>query len=178
MLNSQPHYEKCILGYWKNVLNIGRTWLINWTLVDDKIGSVIICLFAAACTWCWCNTEESGRSNTTWSNRGQYLSNMNWLNWLLLFEHYDFSALQNGVCGWRCGCSCGGHCSRTGCVGMGMCCKKMMMIGWRNAWSMKLRVQDQGEDQRGPGKRLFERTVKHVSWIKRMPWTVADGERW
>ena len=31
------------------------------------------------------------------------------------------------------------------------------------AWSMKLRVQDQGEDQRGPGKRLFERTVKHVS---------------
>ena len=29
--------------------------------------------------------------------------------------------------------------------------------------SMKLRVQEQGEDQRGPGKRLFERTVKHVS---------------
>jgi len=26
---------------------------------------------------------------------------------------------------------------------------------------MKLRVQDQGEDQRVPGKRLFERTVKH-----------------
>jgi len=22
------------------------------------------------------------------------------------------------------------------------------------------------------------RTVKHVSWIKRMPWTVANGERW
>ena len=34
---------------------------------------------------------------------------------------------------------------------MGMCCQKMMMIGWRNAWSMKLRVQDQGEDQRRPG---------------------------
>ena len=64
---------------------------------------------------------------------------------------------------------------RTGCVGMGMCCEKMMMIGWRNAWSMKLRVQGQGEDQRRPGKRLFERTVKHVSWIKRMPWTVANG---
>ena len=61
---------------------------------------------------------------------------------------------------------------------MGMCCKKMMMIGWRNAWSMKLRVQDQGEDQRGPGKRLFERTVRHISWIKRMPWTVTNGERW
>ena len=37
---------------------------------------------------------------------------------------------------------------------MGMCCEKMMMIGWRNAWSMKLRVQDQGEDQRGPGKEV------------------------
>jgi len=47
--------------------------------------------------------------------------------------------------------------------GMGMCCEKMMMIGWRNAWSMKLRVQDQGEDQRGPGKRLSEWTVKHIS---------------
>ena len=30
-------------------------------------------------------------------------------------------------------------------------------------WSMKLRVQDQGEDQRRPGKRLYVRTVKHVS---------------
>ena len=29
------------------------------------------------------------------------------------------------------------------------------------------------EDQRGPRKRLFERTVKQVSCIKRMPWTVA-----
>ena len=28
---------------------------------------------------------------------------------------------------------------------------------------VELRVQDQGEDQRGPGKRLFVRTVKHVS---------------
>jgi len=27
---------------------------------------------------------------------------------------------------------------------------------------MKLRVQDQGEDQRRPGKRLYVRTVKHV----------------
>ena len=27
--------------------------------------------------------------------------------------------------------------------------------------SMKLRVQDQGEDQRGPGKRLFERCQAH-----------------
>ena len=49
---------------------------------------------------------------------------------------------------------------------------------WRNVWSMKLRVQDQAEDQRRPGKRLYVRTVKHVSWIKRMPWTVANGERW
>ena len=28
-----------------------------------------------------------------------------------------------------------------------MCCEKMTMTGWRNVWSMKLRVQDQGEDQ-------------------------------
>jgi len=28
---------------------------------------------------------------------------------------------------------------------------------------MKLRVQDQGEDQRGPGERLYERTVKHIN---------------
>jgi len=28
---------------------------------------------------------------------------------------------------------------------------------------MKLRALDQGEDQRGPGKRLSERTVKHVN---------------
>ena len=27
----------------------------------------------------------------------------------------------------------------------------------------EVQVKDQGEDQRGPGKRLFERTVKHVS---------------
>jgi len=37
--------------------------------------------------------------------------------------------------------------------------KMMMMIGY--AWSMKLRALDQGEDQRGPGERLSERTVKH-----------------
>jgi len=46
---------------------------------------------------------------------------------------------------------------------MGMCCEKMMMIGLRNAWSMKLRVQGQEEDQRGPGERLSERTVKLVN---------------
>jgi len=46
---------------------------------------------------------------------------------------------------------------------MGMCCEKMMMIGCRNVWSMKFRVQDQEEDQRGPGERLSERIVKHVS---------------
>jgi len=30
------------------------------------------------------------------------------------------------------------------------------------SWSMKLRVQDQEEDQRGPGERLYERNVKHI----------------
>jgi len=42
---------------------------------------------------------------------------------------------------------------------------------------MKFRVQNQGEDQKGPGKRFSERTVKQVSGIKRLPWTVANGER-
>jgi len=30
------------------------------------------------------------------------------------------------------------------------------MIGWRNVWSMKLRVQEQEEDQRGPGEVVRE----------------------
>ena len=33
----------------------------------------------------------------------------------------------------------------------------------RNAWSMKLRFQDQEEDQRGPGEMLSERTVELVN---------------
>jgi len=37
-----------------------------------------------------------------------------------------------------------------------------MYTGSKSAWSMKFRVQDQEEDQRGPGQRLFERIVKHV----------------
>jgi len=36
----------------------------------------------------------------------------------------------------------------------------------------------EGSRPRGrPKKRLYVRTVKHVSLIKRMPWTVANGER-
>ena len=38
---------------------------------------------------------------------------------------------------------------------------EVRMVRW--IWSMKLRVQDQEEDQRGPGKRLSERIVKHVN---------------
>ena len=40
--------------------------------------------------------------------------------------------------------------------------EKKRMIGRINVWSMKLKVQDQEEDQRGPGERLYERTVNHV----------------
>ena len=40
---------------------------------------------------------------------------------------------------------------------------------------MKLRVQDQEEDQRGPEERLSKRTVKHVNRIKRMLWIVVNG---
>ena len=46
--------------------------------------------------------------------------------------------------------------------------------GWRNVWSMKLRVQDQEEDQRGPGEMLYERTVKLVNWTKRMSLIVVN----
>jgi len=42
---------------------------------------------------------------------------------------------------------------------------------------MKLRVQDQEENQRGPGERLYERTVKHVKGTKRMPLIVVNGGR-
>ena len=48
------------------------------------------------------------------------------------------------------------YCSRIGCAGTVICCEKMTMTGWRNVWSMKLRVQDQGEDQRRPGKVVRE----------------------
>jgi len=36
-------------------------------------------------------------------------------------------------------------------------------IGASAKLELELRVQDQGEDQRRPGKRLYVRTVKHVS---------------
>jgi len=45
---------------------------------------------------------------------------------------------------------------QTGCNGMGMCCKKKTMIGWRNVWSMKWRVPDQELDQR-LGERLCKK---------------------
>ena len=32
----------------------------------------------------------------------------------------------------------------------------------KNVRSMKLRVEGQEEDQRGPGEKLYERTVKHA----------------
>ena len=42
---------------------------------------------------------------------------------------------------------------------------------------MKLRVQDQEKDQKGPGERLYERTVKRVKCTKRMPLIVVNGGR-
>ena len=56
---------------------------------------------------------------------------------------------------------------------MAMCYEKMM-TGWRNTWSMKQRVQDQEEDQRGPGERLLKRTAKHVKWNK----DAVDSSKW
>jgi len=45
--------------------------------------------------------------------------------------------------------------SKTGCEGMGMCCEKKTMTGWRNAWSMKWRVASQEVDQRKLADRLW-----------------------
>jgi len=43
------------------------------------------------------------------------------------------------------------------------CCEKKMMTGCTNVWSMKYTVPNQKEDQRGPGDRLWKRTVKHAN---------------
>jgi len=61
----------------------------------------------------------------------------------------------------------------TGCDGMGMCCKKKTMTGRRNVWCMKWRVQDQEVDQRGFGKWLCKKTVKHVNWTGKMLWIIV-----
>jgi len=63
----------------------------------------------------------------------------------------------------------------TGRNGMGMCCKKKTMIGWRNVWSMKWRVPDQRVDHRKLEDRLWKNTVRHINWTERMPWIIIDG---
>jgi len=67
--------------------------------------------------------------------------------------------------------------SLNGCVCY-FCCEKKMMTGCTNVWSMKYTVPNQKEDQRGPGDRLWKRTVKHANWTRRMLWIVIDGESW
>ena len=62
-------------------------------------------------------------------------------------------------------------------------CEKKMMIGWRNVWSMKLRVQDQEEDQRGPGEVVREdcqaRKMNKVDAIDRCKWRkMIEDVRW
>jgi len=64
------------------------------------------------------------------------------------------------------------------CDGMGLCCEKKTMIGWRNVWSIKWRVPGQEVHQRKLGERLWKKTVEHVDWIRRMPCVVVDGESW
>jgi len=52
-----------------------------------------------------------------------------------------------------------------------------MCIVW--PWVKKCMNEVEGsrpkKDQRGPGQRLWKRTVKHVNWTKRMLWIIADG---
>jgi len=45
-------------------------------------------------------------------------------------------------------------------------------------WNMRWRAPDQEVDQRGRGKRLCRKIVKHVIWTRRMLWIVVDGRRW
>jgi len=46
--------------------------------------------------------------------------------------------------------------SKTGCDGMGMCCKckKKTLIGWRNVWNMKWSSRPRGRPKRTCAKRL------------------------
>ena len=48
-------------------------------------------------------------------------------------------------------------------------------------YSMEYEVEGsrpRGRDQRGRGKRLCRKIVKHVIWTRRMLWIVVDGRRW
>ena len=45
-------------------------------------------------------------------------------------------------------------------------------------YGMSWRAPDQEVDQRGHGKRLCKKIVKHVIWTRRMLWIVVDGRRW
>ena len=62
--------------------------------------------------------------------------------------------------------------------GMGMCCEKKTLIGWRNVWNMRWRAPDQEVDQRGHGKGLCKKIAKHVIWTRRMLWIMVDGRSW
>jgi len=64
------------------------------------------------------------------------------------------------------------------CDGMGMCCEKKTLIGWRNVWNMRWRAPDQKVDQRGHGKGLCKTIAKHVIRTRRMLWIVVDGRSW
>ena len=64
------------------------------------------------------------------------------------------------------------------CDGIGMCCEKKTLIGWRNVWNMRWRAPDQEVDQRGRGQRLCRKTVEHAIWTRRMLWIMVDGRSW
>jgi len=54
--------------------------------------------------------------------------------------------------------------------GMGMCCEKKTMIGWRNVWSMTWMVPDQEVNERKLRQRLYKKTARHVNSTGRIPW--------
>jgi len=65
--------------------------------------------------------------------------------------------------------------SKTGCDGMGMCCKKRTAVRCGNVWSMKRKVPGQEADQRKLGERLWKKAVGQVGWTERMPRIVVYG---
>ena len=66
---------------------------------------------------------------------------------------------------------------------MGMCCEKMMMIGWRNAWSMKLSPRPRGRPKRTWTEVVWEdcqaRKLKKEDAMDRCKWRmVIKDVRW
>jgi len=61
-----------------------------------------------------------------------------------------------------------GYYSKTGCNGMGMCCEKKTLIGWRNLWNMGWRAPDQEVEQ------TVNMWISHCSLLTTLPLYFAE----